>query len=222
MAASLNDFAKARRKMVQDQVVARGITARRVIDAMEKVPRHRFVDDALADRAYSDRALPIGEKQTISQPYVVARSLAALDLQGTERVLEIGVGSGYQAALLAECAKRVFGVERLSALTARASKLLEELGYGNVIVRTGDGTEGWKEQAPFDAIVVAAGSPGIPQPLVDQLSDGGRLVIPIDARDGDGSQVLTLVRRRGTDVTTERLDDVVFVPLIGKHGRREE
>lgn len=222
MAASLNDFAKARRRMVQDQVVARGITSPRVIAAMEKVPRHRFVDDALADRAYSDRALPIGEKQTISQPYVVARSLAALDLQGGERVLEIGVGSGYQAALLAECAKRVYGVERLSALTARASKLLEELGYGNVIVRTGDGTEGWKEQSPFDAIVVAAGSPGIPQPLVDQLADGGRLVIPIDARDGDGSQVLTLVRRRGTDVTTERLDDVVFVPLIGKHGRREE
>lgn len=219
--ASLNDYAKARRKMVQDQVIARGITAPRVIAAMEKVARHRFVDDALADRAYSDRALPIGEKQTISQPYVVARSLAALDLLGTERVLEIGVGSGYQAALLAECAKRVYGVERLSALSARAQKLLEELGYGNVIVRTGDGTEGWKEQSPFDAIVVAAGSPGIPQPLVDQLADGGRMVIPIDSRE-EGSQVLTLIRRRGTDVTTERLDDVVFVPLIGKHGRREE
>ena len=248
--ASLNDYAKARRKMVQEQVVARGITEPRVIAAMEKVPRHRFVDHALADRAYSDRALPIGEKQTISQPYVVARSLAALGLTGSERVLEIGVGSGYQAALLAECAKRVYGVERLSALSARAQRLLEELGYGNVIVRTGDGTEGWKEQAPFDAIVVAAGSPGIPQPLVDQLADGGRMVIPVDRASGaseegepagrpkadqgrtyrgnaqsaseEGSQVLTLVRRRGTEVTTERLDDVVFVPLIGRYGRREE
>ena len=213
------DYAKARKKMVQEQVVSRGITDARLIAAMEKVPRHRFVDAALAERAYSDRALPIGEKQTISQPYVVARSLAALALTGGERVLEVGVGSGYQAAVLAEMAKRVFGVERLSALSARAQKLLEDLGYGNVIVRTGDGTEGWREQGPFDAIVVAAGSPGVPQPLVDQLVDGGRLVIPIDS--SDSSQVLTLVRRRGSEVVSEKLDEVVFVPLIGKHARRE-
>ena len=209
--------------MVQEHVVARGIIDARVVAAMEKVPRHRFVDAALAERAYSDRALPIGEKQTISQPYVVARSVAALGLTGTERVLEIGVGSGYQAAVLAECARRVYGIERLHTLSARAQKLLEELGYGNVIVRTGDGTEGWREQAPFDAIVVAAGSPGVPQPLVDQLADGGRLVIPIDAPPpdpaGEPTQTLTLVRRHGSEVTTERMDDVVFVPLIGKHGR---
>lgn len=205
--------------MVQDQVVSRGISDPRVIAAMEKVPRHKFVEPALADRAYTDRALPIGEKQTISQPYVVARSIAAVSLTGGERVLEVGVGSGYQAALLAECAKRVYGIERLSTLSAKAQRLLEELGYGNVIVRTGDGTEGWKEQAPYDAILVAAGGPMIPQPLIDQLADGGRMVIPVGA--GTDSQVLTLVRRRGTEVTTERLDDVVFVPLIGRHGRSE-
>lgn len=220
-----NDFSKARLKMVQDHVVGRGIIDARVIAAMEKVPRHKFVDAAIADRAYSDRALPIGEKQTISQPYVVARSIAAVSLTGSERVLEVGVGSGYQAALLAEMAKRVYGIERLSTLSMKAQRLLEELGYGNVIVRTGDGTEGWKEQAPFDAILVAAGGPVIPQPLVDQLADGGRMVIPVDTRAStmeEGAQILTLVRRRGTEITTERLDEVVFVPLIGKHGRREE
>ena len=220
------DYARARKKMVQEQVVSRGITDPRLIAAMEKVPRHRFVDPALAERAYSDRALPIGEKQTISQPYIVARSLAALALTGGERVLEVGVGSGYQAAILAEMAKRVYGIERIPSLSQRAQKLLEELGYGNVIVRTGDGTEGWREQAPFDAIVVAAGSPGIPQPLVDQLADGGRLVIPVDAPDqsvlDEPSQTLTLVRRRGTEVFVERLDEVVFVPLIGKFGRPEQ
>lgn len=224
-AAPSNDFAKARRKMVQDHVIARGITDARVIAAMEKVPRHKFVDAAIADRAYSDRALPIGEKQTISQPYVVARSIAAVSLTGSERVLEVGVGSGYQAALLAEMAKRVYGIERLSTLSMKAQRLLEELGYGNVIVRTGDGTEGWKEQAPFDAILVAAGGPVIPQPLVDQLADGGRMVIPVDAGASaaeEGAQILTLVRRHGTEITKERLDDVLFVPLIGKHGRREE
>lgn len=220
------DYARARKKMVQEQVVSRGITDARLVSAMEKVPRHKFVDPALAERAYSDRALPIGEKQTISQPYVVARSIAALALTGGERVLEVGVGSGYQAAILAELAKRVYGIERIASLSLRAQKLLEELGYGNVIVRTGDGTAGWHEQSPFDAIVVAAGSPGIPQPLVDQLSDGGRLVIPVDAPGqsafDEPSQTLTLVRRRGSEVAIERLDDVVFVPLIGKFGRPEQ
>lgn len=233
------DYAKARKKMVQEQVLSRGIADPRLIAAMEKVPRHKFVDPALAERAYSDRALPIGEKQTISQPYVVARSIAALQLTGVERVLEVGVGSGYQAAILAEMSRRVFGIERIASLSARAQKLLEELGYGNVIVRTGDGTEGWREQSPFDAIVVAAGSPSVPQPLVDQLAEGGRLVIPVDApSEGqeptqaaprgmplaslvEERQTLTLVRRRGSEVTAERLDDVVFVPLIGRHGRPE-
>lgn len=213
------DYAKARKRMVQEHVVARGITDPRVVAAMEKVPRHRFVDEALSERAYSDRALPIGEKQTISQPYVVARSVAAARLTGAERVLEIGVGSGYQAAVLAECAKRVYGIERIHVLAQRAGRLLEEMGYGNVVVRTGDGTEGWKDQAPFDAILVAAGGPSVPQPLVDQLADGGRLVIPIDGPEGSESQVLTLVEKRGGSVTKTRLDEVVFVPLIGKHGR---
>jgi protein-L-isoaspartate(D-aspartate) O-methyltransferase len=211
-------FERARKTMVEEQVVARGITDARVAAAMEKVPRHRFVDAALGDRAYSDRALPIGEKQTISQPYVVARSVAAARLTGVERVLEIGVGSGYQAAVLAECARRVYGIERIPALSQRAQRLLEELGYGNVIVRTADGTEGWKEQAPFDAILVAAASPEIPAPLIEQLVDGGRLVIPVGPAD---AQVLTLVERRGAEVVKTPLDSVVFVPLIGKHGQPE-
>lgn len=213
-------FARLREKMVDEQVVRRGISDARVVAAMKDVPRHRFVDAALAERAYSDNALPIGEKQTISQPYVVARTLAAARLTGHERVLEVGAGSGYQAAVLARLAKRVFAIERIAALTARATRLLEELGIGNVIVRTGDGTEGWPDQAPFDAILVAAGGPRIPQPLIDQLAEGGRLVIPVDAPDGDG-QVLTLVEKRGSEVSTQRLDDVLFVPLIGRHGRQE-
>ena len=216
--ALFGDFASLRKRMVDEQVIARGITDPRVTAAMLEVPRHRFVDDALAERAYSDRALPIGEKQTISQPYVVARSLAALRLTGTERVLEVGVGSGYQAAVLSRCVKRVFGIERIGALTQRAGKLLEELGYGNVVVRTGDGTSGWKDQAPFDAIVVAAGGPSIPEPLVEQLADGGRMVIPVDR--GQDGQTLTLVEKNGNAVTTTRLDDVIFVPLIGKYGRQ--
>ena len=216
--ASEIGFEAARKRMVADQVAARGITDPIVLRAMEKVPRHRFVDAALADRAYSDRALPIGEKQTISQPYVVARSVAAARLSGTERVLEVGVGSGYQAAVLAECARRVFGIERIAALSARTTRLLEELGYGNVIVRTGDGSEGWKEQAPFDAILVAAASAEAPAPLLEQLADGGRLVIPIGAGE---TQVLTLIERHGTDFPRSVLDPVVFVPLIGRHGRQE-
>jgi protein-L-isoaspartate(D-aspartate) O-methyltransferase len=211
-------FEAARRRMVQEQVAARGIADARVLAAMEKVPRHRFVDAALADRAYSDRALPIGEKQTISQPYVVGRSVAAARLTGTERVLEVGVGSGYQAAVIAECAKRVFGIERIPALSARATKVLEELGYGNVIVRTGDGSEGWKEQAPFDAILVAAGTAEAPPPLLEQLAEGGRLVIPLG---GGESQVLTLFERHGSDFARTALDPVLFVPLIGRHGGSE-
>ena len=132
--------------------------------------------------------------------------------------VEVGVGSGYQAAVLSRCVKRVFGIERIGALTQRAGKLLEELGYGNVVVRTGDGTSGWKDQSPFDAIVVAAGGPSIPEPLLEQLADGGRMVIPVD-RGTDG-QTLTLVEKSGNAVTTTRLDDVIFVPLIGKYGRQ--
>ncbi|HVO31034.1 MAG TPA: protein-L-isoaspartate O-methyltransferase [bacterium] len=147
----------------------------------------------------------------------MARSVAAAKLTGTERVLEIGAGSGYQAAVLAECARRVYTIERIPTLATRARKLLEEMGYGNVVVRLADGTEGWKDQAPFDAILVAAAAPSIPQPLVDQLKDGGRLIIPLNAAGRDG-QVLTVVERRGSEVDSTPLDDVVFVPLIGRHG----
>ncbi len=202
--------------MVEEQLVARGVADSRVIAAMEKVPRHRFVEPALAERAYGDRALPIGEKQTISQPYVVARSVAACRLTGTERVLEVGVGSGYQAAVLAECARRVYGIERIPSLSQRAARLLEELGYGNVVVRTGDGTFGWRDQAPFDAIVVAAAAMSVPEPLVEQLVDGGRLVLPLEAADGE--QALTVVTKRGGGTVVERLEGVVFVPLVGRHG----
>ena len=208
-------FEAARKRMVQEQVVSRGIADDRVARAMERVPRHRFVDAALASRAYEGSALPIGEKQTISHPYIVARSVAAARLTGSERVLEIGVGSGYQAAVLAECAKRVYGVERIAALSQRAQRLLEELGVGNVIVRTGDGTEGWKEQAPFDAILVAAAASEAPKPLLEQLAEGGRLVVPVAK---DDHQVLAVFTRNGDRFDRRDLDDVVFVPLIGRHG----
>lgn len=216
------DFERARKRMVQDQVAARGITDPRVIAAMEKVPRHRFVDEALAERAYSDRALPIGEKQTISQPYIVARSIAAARLLGPERVLEIGAGSGYQAAVLAECARRVYSVERIASLATRARTILETLGYGNIVIRLADGTEGWKDQAPFDAIIVAAAAPSIPAPLIEQLKEGGRLVIPLERGGGKEGQILTVAERRGSEVVTTSLDDVVFVPLIGRHGHLGE
>lgn len=216
------DFERARKRMVQDQVAARGITDPRVIAAMEKVPRHRFVDEALAERAYSDRALPIGEKQTISQPYIVARSIAAARLLGPERVLEIGAGSGYQAAVLAECARRVYSVERIASLATRARMILETLGYGNIVIRLADGTEGWKDQAPFDAIIVAAAAPSIPAPLIEQLKEGGRLVIPLERGGGKEGQILTVAERRGSEVVTTSLDDVVFVPLIGRHGHLGE
>ena len=173
------EFAIARERMVADQLRARGITDPRVLTAMGRVPRHRFVEEALAARAYGDYPLPIGEKQTISQPYMVALMTQALELVGGERVLEVGTGSGYQTAILAELAAKVYSVERIRSLADRARAILEELGYYNVLIRVGDGTLGWREEAPFDAVLVTAAAPEVPAPLVEHVKPGGRLVIPV-------------------------------------------
>src|SRR5207302_367323 len=172
----------ARLKMVEEQLVPRGITDARVLEAMRKVPRHLFLEEALADRAYDDSALPIGEKQTISQPYIVALMTQALALCPTDKVLEIGTGSGYQTAILAELAERVYSIERVKSLALQARERLDRMGYRNVAIRIGDGTYGWGDAAPFDAILVAAGSPSVPPLLVEQLREGGRLVIPVGDR----------------------------------------
>ncbi|WP_456431796.1 protein-L-isoaspartate(D-aspartate) O-methyltransferase [Thermosulfuriphilus sp.] len=208
-------FAIARNRMVETQIVARGIKDPRVIEAMRKVPRHLFVDEALWDQAYGDFPLPIGQGQTISQPYIVALMTEALQLKGDEKVLEIGTGSGYQTAILAELAHKVYSIERVPTLVQRARRVLDELGYTNVVIRLGDGTKGWPEEAPFEAIIVTAAGPKIPKPLLEQLSDNGRLVIPV----GDEySQDLIRVTRKDDRFVTENLGGVRFVKLIGDHG----
>jgi protein-L-isoaspartate(D-aspartate) O-methyltransferase len=213
------DFPKARLKMVEDQLTSRGIKDAKLIAAMKKIPRHLFVEEALQNQAYTDHPLPIGEKQTISQPYMVALMTEALLLTGKERVLEIGTGSGYQTAILAELSEKVFSVERIRPLALRARKLLYELGYFNVEIKIFDGTFGWTEESPFDAIMVTAGSPDIPQPLIDQLAIGGRLVIPV----GDAAvQDLYRVTKAGEGVKKENLGGCRFVKLIGKYGWETE
>ena len=209
------DFPKARLKMVEEQITSRGTKDTRLIAAMKKIPRHLFVEEALQSQAYTDHPLPIGEKQTISQPYMVALMTEALLLTGKEKILEIGTGSGYQTAILAELSDKVFSVERIRSLAIRARKLLYELGYFNVEIKIFDGTFGWTEESPFDAIVVTAGSPDIPQPLIDQLAIGGRLVIPV----GDAFvQDLFRVTKTEEGVRKEDLGGCRFVKLIGKYG----
>jgi protein-L-isoaspartate(D-aspartate) O-methyltransferase len=213
------DFPKARLKMVEEQIVFRGIKNAQLIAAMKKIPRHLFVEEALQNQAYNDHPLPIGEKQTISQPYMVALMTEALLLTGKEKVLEIGTGSGYQTAILAELSEKVFSIERIRPLAIRARKLLYELGYFNVEIKIFDGTFGWMEESPFDAIIVTAGSPDIPQPLIDQLAMGGRLVIPV----GDAFvQDLFRVTRAEEGVKKEDLGGCRFVKLIGKYGWEAE
>ena len=205
--------------MVEEQIVSRGIKDAKLIEAMKKIPRHLFVEEALQSQAYTDHPLPIGEKQTISQPYMVALMTEALLLTGKEKVLEIGTGSGYQTAILAELSEKVFSVERIRSLAIRARKLLYELGYFNVEIKIFDGTFGWIEESPFDAIIVTAGSPDIPQPLIDQLSIGGRLVIPV----GDALvQDLFRVTKTEKGVRKEDLGGCRFVKLIGKYGWEAE
>lgn len=206
-------------RMVQEQLVRRGIRDPRVLAAMRKVPRHRFVEKALEHQAYGDYPIPIGEQQTISQPYMVASMTEILELQGPEKVLEIGTGSGYQAAVLAELATQVFSIERYPSLAARAQQILEELHYFNVHIRVGDGTLGWPEEKPFDGIIVTAGAPSIPQPLINQLADGGRLVIPV----GDQfSQTLTRVVKTPKGLKFDYYGGCRFVRLIGRFGWPEE
>jgi protein-L-isoaspartate(D-aspartate) O-methyltransferase len=206
----------ARKRMIESQIKARGINDSRLIDAMLKIPRHIFVEEAMAAQAYSDTALPIGEKQTISQPYMVALMTELLQLAGTEKVLEIGTGSGYQTAILAQLAARVYTIERLRTLALKARKALDCLGLLNINMRIEDGTAGWEAEAPFEAIIVSAGAPDIPRQLIDQLSIGGRLVIPVG---NQSEQVLTRLTK-GTDYSVTREDFVTcrFVKLIGQFG----
>ncbi len=208
-------FDEQRRRMVREQLEARGIHDERVLAAFLKVPRHLFVPNELQAEAYTDRPLPIGERQTVSQPYMVALMTQLLRLQGHERVLEIGAGSGYQMAILAELALEVFSVERLPSLAEGARKRLEELGYLNIHVTTGNGSLGWPEHAPFEGIVVAAGAPQIPKPLVDQLADGGRCVIPIGPAQ---AQMLTYLEKEHGTLHTREITSCVFVPLLGDYG----
>lgn len=208
-----------REEMVEIQLAARGIRDGRVLQAMREVPRERFVDPIYLSRAYDDSALPIGWGQTISQPYMVAVMTEALDLKGDEKVLEIGTGSGYQAAVLARLARRVFTIERIEPLAARARELFEEMEIRNVVVRSSDGTQGWPEEAPFDGIIVTAAAPAVPLPLVDQLVEGGRIVVPV----GDlAFQELVIGRKTGGRLATRVSTGCVFVPLIGRFGWKEE
>ena len=207
--------------MVETQIRARGITDARVLKVMETIPRHLFVDEGLMDQAYSDNPLPIGEKQTISQPYIVALMTQALELKGTERVLEIGTGSGYQTAILAALADRVFSIERVALLATRARKILDRLNCYNVAIRVGDGSYGWKEEAPFDAIITTAGAPRVPQHLVDQLASGGRLVVPVGSRDLQTLYRLTRQTDKPTEIVREDLGGCRFVSLIGESGWKE-
>ena len=212
---SEDQFAAARERMVAEQIRSRGVADPRVLAALRRVPRHRFIPEHLWSQAYADYPLPIGEDQTISQPYIVALMTEILELKETDRVLEVGTGSGYQAAILAELAAQVFSIDRKVGLADHARSLLESLGYRNIRIRVGDGTLGWPEEAPFDGIIVTAGAPQVPGPLVEQLALGGRLVIPV----GDAfTQTLTCVRQTGEGLKKEYHGGCRFVRLIGKYG----
>jgi len=212
------NFAFQRARMVKEQLVRRGIKDKKVLDVMVKIPRHLFVEDSLKNKAYGDHPLPIGEGQTISQPYVVALMTEALKLKPDDRVLEIGTGSGYQAAVLAEIVREVYTIEIRKRLVEKSEKLLNELGYKNIKVKYADGYFGWTEYAPFDAIIVTASANHIPPPLIKQLKEGGRLIIPL------GStvyyQTLTLVTKKGGELDVEQMAPVAFVPMVGEAQKR--
>ena len=212
------DFPELREEMVKCQLAGRGIRDAKVLAAFTKVPRHKFVPEELAVSGYEDHPLPVGENQTISQPYMVALMTECLEIEPEDKILEIGTGSGYQAAILAELAKEVYSIERFPALAINAEEILAELGYTNVKVKTADGTLGWKEYAPFDGIIITAASPKIPQPLIDQLKSDAKLVIPI----GTGfSQSLTVVEKINGKLKFREVCSCVFVPLIGEYGWKE-
>jgi protein-L-isoaspartate(D-aspartate) O-methyltransferase len=203
---------REREQMVAQQIASRGVRDKLTLAAMRKVPRHLFVPPAVAGQAYDDHPLPIGHGQTISQPYIVAFMTEALKLDGDETVLEVGTGSGYQAAVLAEIVSRVYSIEIVAPLAEEAAGRLRDLGYENVEVRAGDGYQGWPEAAPFDAIIVTAAAPRIPEPLKEQLRDGGRLILPV----GDEWQELVVVTRRGDRFQQKRVLPVRFVPMTGE------
>jgi protein-L-isoaspartate(D-aspartate) O-methyltransferase len=208
------DYAALRKRMVQEQLISRGISDERVLDVFGKVERHKFIPENLRTSAYEDFPLPIGEGQTISQPYIVALMTESLGLSGGEKILEIGAGSGYQAAILAELAGEVYTVERFESLAKRTENLLRDLGYTNIKIKVGDGTLGWPEEAPFDRIIVTAASPIIPLPLSGQLKEGGRLILPLGERF---SQILTLVEKKKDGFVSTGICGCVFVPLVGKY-----
>ena len=217
-AAKERESAHQRALMVDRYVAARGITDERILQAMRDVPRHRFVPQVVAAKAYGPGALPIGKGQTISQPYIVARMIELLDLSGNEKVLEIGTGTGYQAVVLSKLCAKVFSIERVNELALRATETIRELKIHNVSVKVFDGTYGWSDQAPFDRIIVAAAAPEVPEPLLQQLKRTGKLVIPIGP---EGSQRLALVTRVGTQWRIEDRGSAEFVPLVGRFGWKE-
>jgi len=205
-------------RMVRDQIEARGVENRNVLDAMREIPRHRFIPEEFQGAAYQDRPLPIGNGQTISQPYIVGLMTSLLELQPKESVLEIGAGSGYQAAILSKLARSVVTIERLPEIASKAKNLLQSLGIFNVKVVVGDGTLGYAPDAPYDGIIITAASPDIPAPLIDQLADSGRLVAPVGSRD---LQQLVRIRKDGSRISRENFGGVVFVPLLGRYGWQE-
>ncbi len=209
---------RARQRMVRQQLIERDIQDELVLRAMNRVPREEFIPEALRDRAYEDTPLPISDGQTISQPFIVALMTQSLKLQGTERVLEIGTGSGYQTAILGEICARVFSIERSYVLSASAGKILEALRYSNILLRVGDGTIGWEEFAPYDRILVTAAAPQIPRSLLQQLRIGGCIVIPVGDRV---QQDLKIVERTASGANIQSAGGCVFVPLIGREGWKE-
>lgn len=212
------DFSTERQRMVDSQLKKRGVVNFRVLEAMRKVPRHKFVPQKSISSAYDDNPLSIGEGQTISQPYMVALMTECLQLDGAEKVLEIGTGSGYQTAILAELAEEVYTIEVHKPLSEKARRILMDIGYNNIEFRVDDGTKGWEEESPFDGIIVTAGSPSIPGALQDQLTDGGRLVIPVGSRF---VQTLFKITRAGGSFHKEEVTSCVFVPLVGEYGWEE-
>ena len=205
--------------MVEEQLIAREINNQRVLDVFSKVERHKFIPEDLRPSSYADFPVPIGEGQTISQPYMVALMTERLDLKGDEKVLEIGTGSAYQTAILAELAGEVYSIERFDTLSQKAEKILKELGYVNIRLKVGDGSLGWPEFAPFDRIIVTAGAPRIPLPLTEQLSENGKLILPLGETF---SQVLTLVEKKGDSSESRQICGCVFVPLVGKYAYKNE
>ena len=205
--------------MVEEQLIPRSINDPKTLEAMKKVPRHLFVEDAMKNQAYGDFPLPIGRGQTISQPYIVALMTQAMGLQGHEHVLEIGTGSGYQAAILSQICEKVYTVERIDTLLVQARKVFDSLHYLNILTKLDDGTNGWQEYAPYDAIIVTAGGPKVPLPLLDQLKDPGKLIIPVGDR---GVQDLRLVIKKDGEITEKTIEYVRFVNLIGDHGWKND